>query len=757
MLHALRDLLPRTLFPLFLCALSVGGFAPCTAESPEQPEETSIEAAADDSQIEKKASSTQTEDSVYTIDPQGIMPTAQSAKEIERLQDNLKELQKNIATLQGNITPKADEGASTKPFVKTYVSLFVDLLEERLIQLQKGLNDIGESLLNLVARQDAFAVFLDVATFFTVLLGIISLGVVGGLLAHRWLIQGLSGIFRWALGELKEKPRLRQTASIVMSLISSVLPVLVMFLIQVSIAYAVQDTPFIHNVIYIVALGLLVWLGVWRCHTVFLQFIPNDFWGSGSTRLKRSLGFYLQIFLFFWIVDDWLVASLSFVGLSAEVNVLVTSVFGLGMTVGALLIVHTLKSPILKWIKLNQNNQFPLLTTFFWIFWNTFPAILYLMFFLDAETFYQFFYPLLMTLFFFPLIPIVNRTLKQLRITYLLSRRKTPQQGVLFRFLKPRVRTHRLCYLFSYIFVGVLFVEVWDFRVFQSLKFFVGGQLYDQLFDVVLLLFGAWVCVHFGDRILNYYLGRPPATHNEDDVFYITGRMRTLLMTSRTILRIVVAIVFGLIILSALGYNIVPIVNNLGFFTLAFGWGIQSFVKDFFAGLFSLLDNNVAVGDWVDVDGRLGIVEELTLRTIKVRSDAGTLFTIPFGSINVLGNRSRHFSRFLVNLPVPYETDPDQVQKLMDQAYQNLKKQSNYRKKILGPIQIRGINDISDYAFVYQARVQTAPTTQEFVRRGYNRQLKILLDEAGIKPPAPSYAVLKDTLTTVSGRMFAKT
>lgn len=681
----------------------------------------------------------------------------QSAKELERLQTNIQELQKNLTTLQNNMGAKTVLPLKgNRPFVKTYVSLFVDLLEERLIQLQKGLTDLGDALLKLFSLEDAFALWLDWGAFLLMLVGITLLGVFCGFMTHRWLGRGLSGIFKWALNELKEKPHLHRMASFFMALFSALFPVLVMFLVQVSVAYAVQEAPLLHNVVYLVSTGLLLWVGLWRFHLVALQFVSSDFWGTGGARLKRGLGFYLQFLLFFWIVDDWIIECLSFIGLSEEVRVLVTAVFGLGMTIATLGLVHTLKKPLLKWIKLNQENQFPLLTTFFWIFWNTFPAVLYLMFFLDDETFSRFFYPILLTIFFFPLIPIVNRTLKQLRIGYLLSRRRAPQQGVLFRFLKPRLRAHRLCYLVSYAAVGLMMVEVWDLRLFQSLKLFVGGQLYDQLFDVMLLLVAAWACVHFGDRILHYYLGRPPATHREDEVFYITGRMRTLLMTSRTILRIAVALVFGLIILSALGFNIVPLVNNLGFFTLAFGWGIQSFVKDFFAGLFSLLDNNVAVGDWVDIDGRLGIVEELTLRTIKVRNDAGTLFTIPFGSINVLGNRSRHFSRFLVNLPVPYDSDPTKVQKLLEQAFQNLKKQSAYRKKVVGSIQIRGINDISNYAMVFQARVETTPTTQEFVRRGYNHQLKLLLDEAGIRPPVPPCPLTKDTLVSVSGRIFNK-
>jgi small conductance mechanosensitive channel len=132
-------------------------------------------------------------------------------------------------------------------------------------------------------------------------------------------------------------------------------------------------------------------------------------------------------------------------------------------------------------------------------------------------------------------------------------------------------------------------------------------------------------------------------------------------------------------------------------------------------------------------------VEDLSLRTLKIRADNGMLQTIPFGSITVIGNKSRYFSYIIINFSAHYDADPEKIQQLLEKAYQILRRTSGMNKKILAPIEIRGITDISDYAIIFQARLKTAPGQQDIVRRAYNKILKQLCDEAGVRVPSPSY------------------
>lgn len=678
-------------------------------------------------------------------------------KDLEKLGQRIEDTQKALDGLRAQFPgakPKAEEPLSVVPrqaFVKTYVSLFVSCLEERSIEVQRGVQEIGQKLGLLLQFNTAWVLWVEMGILLLIF-GVVSFVALAlGYGTHKWLDRLLGGIFKWALAELSEKPKLQSFFRFLIGVLKAALPVIVVFVSQLSLFFLVERSDDLRKAMLSFATGLFFWFLTWRLQDLLFGYVPQGILGNAAAtqKLRRSFKTSLQFFLFFWLVDDWLITLFSFAGLSQESNALVMLIFGLGMTVSSVSLIQLIRKPLWRWIKSSQEKQFPFLTTLFWLFWNTFPVALYMLFVLDTNLFNQFFLPVVLTTLLLPLIPLLYRGLKRLRMAYLWAVRHDPHKGIWFRFLRPKQQAFQAIYLLTYGLTGIFIIEVWDVRFLHYLKLIVGGHAYDQLADIIFLSVVAWAAIHFGDRVLKHYMDRR-AAHQEEPSLYFKGRMRTLLMTSRTALRISVLVTCGLIVLSKLGYNITPIITNLGLFSVVLSFGVQSFVKDFFAGLFILLDNNVVVGDWVDIDGKLGIVEELSLRTIKVRADSGTLMTIPFGSIKVIGNRSRHFSCFLINLPVPYDTDPEKAYKILEEAYTKLKRMPAYRKKIMSPIEIRGVNDIVSFALVMQAKLRTNPTEQEFVRRGYNRILKEILDREGLRVPSPPYPVSPDKMMSVS-------
>ena len=667
--------------------------------------------------------------------------------DLARIEANLGEVQKSLSTLKNGLEKPTEEPRGSS-FVKTYASLFVQCLEERSVELQKGLNDFAVHLGGVLKWKLSWRLWIEMSL---VLVGFgvtTFLGILFSMGAHWWLSRFLGGgIFKWATSALSGRPRVQKTMALISHLLAAVLPICVLFFVQVSLFFLIEGIADLRNAMLSFATGLFVWLGVWRVQGVLFQYIPVAWLGPGAQKRRRSLSFALQLFLLSWILNDWMSELFVHFSFSKEMSVVVMFVFGFGMMVSAMAFVHALKQPILRWIKNTQEYQFPLLTTLFWMLWNTFPVLVYILFVFDEDLFHRFAWPIAMTTFLLPVIPSLYICFRRARAWYILSHRYDPHKTLLFNWLRSRTISTRVFYVFTYGVIGLLIVELWDLRFFYYLKFALGTYVYEQLADFILLSVGAWFVVHFGDRALRYYL-EPKSMSYIEESLYTKGRMRTLLMVFRTALRVSVFITFFLTILVRLQYNITPIITNLGLFSVVLSFGVQSFVKDFFAGLFSLLDNNVLVGDWVDIDGKLGIVEELTLRTIKMRSDNGTLMTIPFGNIKIIGNRSRHFSCVLVNLAVPYDEDPDRIQKILERAYQTLRRNAVYRNKLAGPIEVRGVNEIRDYALVFQARIKTNPAEQEFVRRGYNRVLKEILDEEKIKVPTPPYPILRDKLTT---------
>jgi len=117
--------------------------------------------------------------------------------------------------------------------------------------------------------------------------------------------------------------------------------------------------------------------------------------------------------------------------------------------------------------------------------------------------------------------------------------------------------------------------------------------------------------------------------------------------------------------------------------------------------------------------------------------------TIPFGSIVVIGNKNRLFSAVLMNISVGYGENLDRVQSLIEKAFTLVKRVPIFGRRIVGPLEIRGVNEVTSFSVIFQVKITTAPNMQDSIRRAFNRQLKQLFDEAGIVVPVPPYSASK--------------
>jgi len=198
-------------------------------------------------------------------------------------------------------------------------------------------------------------------------------------------------------------------------------------------------------------------------------------------------------------------------------------------------------------------------------------------------------------------------------------------------------------------------------------------------------------------------------------------------------LNVIAYIIFFLLIISILGYDTMPIISSLGFFSFAFTFGAQTLIKDVLSRFILILDNTIEIGDTVIVDELQGKIEELSLCTFKMRLDNGTLLTVKYGEIKQLGNKSRRYCYAILNISVNYETNIEKATQLIEQAYKNIKQSLN--NKILSPIEIRGIDKISGHEIVIQSRIQTIPRAENLIARAFNLEIKKLFDKEGIKMP----------------------
>ena len=214
---------------------------------------------------------------------------------------------------------------------------------------------------------------------------------------------------------------------------------------------------------------------------------------------------------------------------------------------------------------------------------------------------------------------------------------------------------------------------------------------------------------------------------------------RTETLTS-SINSLATAVLFSIalvIILGQVGIAIGPILAAAGVLGLAVGFGAQSLVRDLINGFFILLDDEIRVGDVVQIAGTGGLVEKVSLRLVILRDLAGNVHYVRNGSIDVVTNMTKDYSRYVFDIAVAYREDVDEVISVIRAVDEDLRGDPSFGESILEPIEILGLDEFADSAIVIKARTKTKPIKQWEIGREFNRRLKRAFDQRGIEIPFP--------------------
>lgn len=214
-------------------------------------------------------------------------------------------------------------------------------------------------------------------------------------------------------------------------------------------------------------------------------------------------------------------------------------------------------------------------------------------------------------------------------------------------------------------------------------------------------------------------------------------RASTLGSVIRHLLNVVVLIVAVITILGQLGIEIGPVLAAAGIVGLAIGFGAQSLVKDVINGFFILLEDQIRVGDVVNIAGKGGLVEKVNLKMTILRDLSGNVHYIPNGNIDVVTNMTKEYSRYVFDIGVAYREDVDEVIEVIKAVDEDLRSDPDFGKDILEPIEILGLDQFAESALVIKARAKTKPIQQWRVAREFNRRLKKAFDERDIEIPFP--------------------
>jgi small conductance mechanosensitive channel len=214
-------------------------------------------------------------------------------------------------------------------------------------------------------------------------------------------------------------------------------------------------------------------------------------------------------------------------------------------------------------------------------------------------------------------------------------------------------------------------------------------------------------------------------------------RIETLARVFRYTATIAISLVAGMLALSELGISIAPILGAAGVAGIAIGFGAQSLVKDFFNGLFLLLENQIRQGDVVEVGGKAGLVEDITLRYVCLRDYEGSVHYIPNGLITTVTNKSRGYAYAVIDVSIAYRESVDEACEVMREVAEGLRASEAFGPKILEDFEIAGVQDWADSAVILRCRFKTVALEQWGVRREFLRCLKDAFDARGIEIPYP--------------------
>ncbi|MCS6932244.1 MAG: mechanosensitive ion channel, partial [Acetobacteraceae bacterium] len=280
----------------------------------------------------------------------------------------------------------------------------------------------------------------------------------------------------------------------------------------------------------------------------------------------------------------------------------------------------------------------------------------------------------------------------------------------------------------------LLLLEIWGLG---ALSWFGAGQLGSRLIAALISVgITLFVAVAVWEAA-NAAIQRKLDQLSKDAAAAKSARVRTLLPMLRTVLTGAIGITVILIILSEIGVNVAPLLAGAGVVGLAIGFGSQTLVRDIITGIFLLAEDAVSVGDVVSLGGLSGVVEQLSIRSIRLRALDGSVHIIPFSAVTTVTNMTRDFSQAVMDVSVAYNEDTDRVSEVLREIGAGMREDARWGAVIRDDLEIMGVDRLADSGVVIRCRFKTEPMQRWNVQREFFRRMKKRFDEEGIEIPFP--------------------
>jgi len=283
---------------------------------------------------------------------------------------------------------------------------------------------------------------------------------------------------------------------------------------------------------------------------------------------------------------------------------------------------------------------------------------------------------------------------------------------------------------------------------------------YEAPFRIVGVIIGAvvlrWVLVVTIHRVVDRVVSGVKKAQNVEHTVEISSsplhavrvvqRTRTMgTVLNNLVTWSIVAVAFVLV-LGELNFSVTALIASAGILGAALGFGAQNVVKDMLNGLFMVFEDQLGVGDIVELQSTQGpvsgVVESVGVRVTHVRDVGGVLWYVRNGEIINVGNKSQGWARVIIDLPAPYTSNVDEVQEVMLATATALANEPEYKRKVLEPPEIWGIESISAEALVIRLVMKVRTADQFDLARLLRLRLKLALDQLGVAVPSLNRIVM---------------
>jgi small conductance mechanosensitive channel len=212
-------------------------------------------------------------------------------------------------------------------------------------------------------------------------------------------------------------------------------------------------------------------------------------------------------------------------------------------------------------------------------------------------------------------------------------------------------------------------------------------------------------------------------------------RINTVGAVLRNVSAVVIVLVAGMLVLGELGISVAPILATAGVAGIAIGFGAQSLIKDYFNGFFLLIEDQIREGDVVEVAGKAGEVEEMTLRYVRLRDGDGYVYFVPNGEIKMVVNRTRWFAYAMIDGAILGHQHIEPAFAAMREVGESMRKDPQFAPAILEDLEILGVERWELWGISLRCRFKVVPHQRDNVRREFLKRLAAAFDAHGVKSP----------------------